>query len=136
MKIEKVAYKDLYFTVDHEWIDFLGKEARVGISPFKLTGFKEIHNLYLPEILGFFKRGDILVTMTYLDYRVEVQMPVDGKLLEINEKLREGSKRILLEQNSAYVWIARIKPLFSRERKHLILPADYPFLLNKKNITL
>jgi len=42
MNTDKAAKKDLYYTNDHEWIDFQGTIAYTGICLFKLLGFKEI----------------------------------------------------------------------------------------------
>jgi len=42
MNTDKAAKRDLYYTNDHEWIDFQGTIAYTGICLFKLLGFKEI----------------------------------------------------------------------------------------------
>ena len=52
MKNKESGTKDLYFTKDHEWIDFQGSVAYVGISYFKLIGFKEIQELIFIDPTG------------------------------------------------------------------------------------
>lgn len=125
MKIEKPVKKDLYYTHEHEWIDFQGTVAYVGVCAFKLTGFREIHQLSFPEPSGFMKKGEIIATIAYSDYQVEVRMPVDGKLQQVNEELITGNKNTLLQQSEGSSWIALICPSLPYERKGLLLPKEY-----------
>ena len=124
MKLEKAINKDLYYTNDHEWISFQGTIAYVGVCSFKLTGFKEIHEISVTETNGFLKKGEIVAVVTYNDYRVEIAMPVDGKLQQYNEALA-ANKNILIEQSEGNGWIALIIPSMPYERKGLLLPKEY-----------
>ena len=117
--------KDLYYTNDHEWIDFQGTVAYVGVCSFKLSGFKEIHQLTFREPSGFKKRGEIIATITYNDYQIEAHMPVDGKLVEINSTLLSGNQDILLQHPENSGWLALIIPAQPYERKYLLLPKQY-----------
>ena len=125
MKVEKATVKDLYYTNDHEWINFQGTVAYVGVCSFKLTGFKEIHDLWVAKPAGFFKQGDLIAAISYYDYRVELRMPVDGRLQQINETLINDPKNILLQQSEGTGWIALIFPSLPYERKGLLLPKEY-----------
>jgi glycine cleavage system H protein len=49
MNTEKTINKDLYYTKDHEWIDFRGAVANTGVCNFKLLGFKKIHQVQFKE---------------------------------------------------------------------------------------
>ena len=131
MKIDKAAKKDLYYTKEHEWIDFQGTIAYVGICPFKLTGFKDIHGISLAEPPVFLKQGEKIASITYADYQVEVLMPVAGKIQQINEALFTNDKDIVLKQSEGAGWIALIIPSMPYERKGLLLPKEYQ--LNNKN---
>ena len=125
MNVEKATKKDLYFTNEHEWIDFKGTVAYIGVCAFKLTGFKAIHNLSFAEPSGFLKQGEVIATISYGDYLVEVLMPIDGKLQQINEELITGNKNILLEHDEGSNWIALINPALPYDRKGLLLPKEY-----------
>lgn len=124
MKTGKTVKKDLYYTNDHDWIDFQGTIAYVGVCAFKLTGFKEIHRLSFHEP-GFLKRGEIIATIGYNDYLVEVYMPVNGKLLHTNKMLDGDGSGILLQQPEGTGWLAQIIPSEPYERKGLLLPKEY-----------
>ncbi|HEX7844794.1 MAG TPA: hypothetical protein VF476_03275, partial [Chitinophagaceae bacterium] len=59
------------------------------------------------------------------DYQVEAHMPVDGKVMEVNEVLLAGNRELLLQQPENAGWIAMIAPAQPYERKGLLLPKEY-----------
>lgn len=125
MNIEKTAKRDLYYTNDHEWIDFQGSVAYVGVCSFKLLGFKEINQIVFNETTGFRKQGEVIATIKYHDYVIHVNMPVDGKIIRINEELLTSKKNILLEHAESSGWVALVVPSQPYERKGLLLPQQY-----------
>lgn len=125
MNIHPSARKDLYYTKDHEWIDFQGTVAYIGICKFKLTGFKQIQEIRFNESLGFKKQDEVIASVKYKDYLIEAHMPVDGKVLHVNEKLVSGNLNILLDCAESSAWIAIIVPSLPHERKNLLLPKQY-----------
>lgn len=125
MNLEKSTKKDLYYTQDHDWIDFRATVAYVGVSSFKLIGFKEIHQVIFNEPSGLKKKGDLIATIKYNDYLIQAHMPVDGKVLELNTNLIYGEDNLLLKHAESLGWIALIVPLQPDERKELLLPKQY-----------
>lgn len=119
--------RDVYYTHDHEWVRFQGSVAYMGISAFKLTGFREIHQIHFNHSSGFQQKGELLATVHYRDYQVEVHMPVDGKVIDINTNLVSGDKEILLHEPETNGWVARILPAKPGERADLLRPEQYPF---------
>ena len=117
--------KDLYFTADHEWINFQGSIAYTGVCTFKLLGFKEIQQLNFSASSGFLKRGELIATIKYNDYQVEYCMPVDGNIMQVNEALIPGNLNLLLKQAESLGWIVKIAPSQPYERKGLLLPKQY-----------
>jgi len=131
MNTEKSTNKDLYYTKDHEWIDFQGSVAYVGVCSFKLLGFKEIQQITFNESSGFKRQGEVIATVTYNDYQIEAHMPVDGKVVQVNDTLLAGDKNVLLHHAESSGWIALIVPSQPYERKDLLLPNQYQ--MNGKN---
>lgn len=125
MKLQPSTKKDLYYTKDHEWIDFQGTIAYVGVCAFKLIGFKAVQQIIFHEPSGFRKRGEVFATIRYNDYQIEAHMPVDGKIAEINDSLIQGHENILITQPEGSGWIAKIIPAQPYERKDLLLPSEY-----------
>lgn len=125
MNIKQSTKKDQYYTKDHEWIDFQGTVAYIGICKFKLTGFKQIQEIKFIEPSGFKKQGEVIASVKYNDYLIEAHMPVDGKVLQVNDKLVSGNPNILLDCAESSAWIALIVPSLPHERKDLLLPKQY-----------
>ena len=123
--MERSTNKDLYYTRDHEWIDFRGTVAYIGICRFKLLGFREVQQIVFNEPSGFKKRGEVIATIRYNDYQIEAHMPVDGKVIELNEVLTSGDQNMLLHYPENNGWIAMIIPAQPYERKDLLLPQQY-----------
>ncbi len=125
MNNAKSARKDIYYTSDHEWIDFQGAVAYIGVAPFKLTGFKKIQQITFDNPSGFKKSGDLIAVIRYNDFEINVCMPVDGKLVEVNTNLIYGNPDLLLTGTGDAAWVALIAPSQPYERKGLILSKHY-----------
>jgi glycine cleavage system H protein len=125
MKTGKQARKDIYYTTGHEWIDYRGTIAFIGVCHFKLTGFRQIDQLVFGNTEGHMKQGERIVIIRYNEYEVEVNMPVDGKIVSINESLLSGEQNGLLQNAEGSAWIAQIIPSQPYDRKDLIMPEQY-----------
>lgn len=125
MKAEKTANRDLYYTTDHEWINFQGTIAYIGVCHFKLSGFKGIDQITYKATSGLRKAGETIATLTYHDFEIVVAMPVDGKILETNPTLIYSEPDYLIKHAETNGWIARIVPSQPYERKGLLLPKQY-----------
>lgn len=125
MKSSQSARKDLYYTKDDEWIDFHGSVAYAGICSLKLAGFKQIQKITFSKSSLFRKKGDVIATIKYKDFKISAHMPVDGKVLEINEKLVNGNPNILIDCAESSGWIVLIAPSMPHERTDLLLPKQY-----------
>jgi glycine cleavage system H protein len=131
MNIEKSACKDLYYTKDHEWIEFQGSVAYVGICSFKLIGFREVQQLIFNCESGPKKQGEVIAIIKYKDYQIELHMPVDGKILKTNQDFLMANPNILLQHAETSGWMLLIIPTQPYARKDLLLPKHY--LMTKRH---
>jgi glycine cleavage system H protein len=127
MNTGKNAKRELYYTNDHEWIDFQGSVAYVGVCGFKLKGIQQIDQLIFAANEGFKEQGEVIATIQYDDYQVPVHMPVNGKVISINDALLSGDRKLLLQQPENNGWVALIVPDQLQERTGLVLPEQYTF---------
>jgi glycine cleavage system H protein len=134
MKSDKLTKENLFYTTDHEWIDFQSAAAYVGVSSFKLIGFREIQQVIFSSQSGIKNKGDLIATIKYNDYQIEVNMPVDGKLIRLNTDLIYGEQNLLLKDTGNSCWIAQIIPLQPDERKDLLLPKQYQKNSETRNV--
>ena len=121
----KSTNKDLYYTQDHEWIDFKGTVAYVGICSFKLIGFKHIHQIAFNEPSGFLRQREVIATIKYKDYQIKAHMPVAGKVSQVNEELLQKNPNTLLQYAESIAWIAVIIPSQPYDRTGLLLSKQY-----------
>ncbi len=126
--------KDHFYTKDYEWIEFQGSVAYTGICKFKLTGFRQIQEVHFEQPLGFKKQGEIIATVKYNDYVIEAHIPVDGKILQVNEQLISGNYNILMDCEDSSAWLALIAPLLPQERQGLLLPKQYQMIYHTKHV--
>lgn len=132
MNTAKSRDKDLYYTKDHEWIDFQGTVAYVGVCSFKLIGFREVQQIVFNESTGFRKKGEVIASVKYNDYQIEAHMPVDGKVVEVNDTLVSGNPNVLLQHAESSGWIALIVPSQPYERNDLLAPGQYQMNAKRK----
>jgi len=130
MKTGQQATKDLYYTKDHEWVDFQGTIAYTGICAFKLTGFKDVQQIVFSQGTGFKRQGELIASIRYNDYTIDAHMPVDGHIMRVNTELL-SNHRLLLQHPERNGWIALIRPALPYERKGLMLPEQYRMGKNK-----
>ena len=120
-----VVKRDLYYTTDHEWIDFQGAVAYVGFCAFKLKGIKQIREIVFADMKVLLKSGDVIASVFYDDYKINVHMPVDGRVVQINDAILGGNHEMVLQQPEAGGWIALVVPVSPDDRKNLLISEQY-----------
>lgn len=125
MNALKPVKSNLYYTDDHEWIDFQGSIAYVGVCHFKLSGFKEIQQIIFVENSDLLNQGEVIASVKYDDYLVLVHMPVEGRIISFNDVLLTDEKGILLQQPENNGWIALVVPCQLNNRTGLLPPERY-----------
>ncbi|HEX9510205.1 MAG TPA: hypothetical protein VF939_06960 [Puia sp.] len=130
MKNSREIKNDLYYTHDHEWVNFRGSVAYVGVCAFKLTGIRQIQQVEFERSRNSKKAGEILAIVLSGEYKIPIHMPVDGEVLSFNEELLGDKLNILLEQPEQTGWVAFIFPSSLQGRNDLLLPEQY--LINNK----
>ncbi|SEA49241.1 glycine cleavage system H protein [Chitinophaga terrae (ex Kim and Jung 2007)] len=124
--------KDFYYTADHEWINFQGSVAYVGVYSYKLTACNKINEILFEETSGFKKQGDLIALLRFDGGEIRINMPVDGKIVNISNALLTDDFNILLSSTGAYSWIAQISPSQPYERGNLMSASRYLSTLNRK----
>ena len=117
---DQIDKRELYYTHDHEWIDFQGSIAYIGISGFKITGFRAIQQIEWMDTTGLILKESPLAKFTYNDYTVHLHMPVDGKIMELNESFINAESEEVFKLLINETWVALIAPEKPYERKNLL----------------
>jgi len=117
--------RDLYFTNDHEWIDFQGSVAYIGVCFFKLTGIRKIDTIILPRVGEFFTTDQVIGSISNSEYKIDIHIPCSGRVLACNKELVAGNFEMLLNEPEAKGWIALIGPSLPYSREGLLMEQKY-----------
>jgi glycine cleavage system H protein len=77
--------KGLHYTKEHEWLRVEGEKAYLGITDYAQHALGDIVYIELPEVDTEFNAGDSFGTIESVKAASDSYIPVDGKILEINE---------------------------------------------------
>ena len=80
----------------------------VGITDYALEQLGDIVFVELPEVGSFFEKGEVFATLESVKAATEVYMPVNGTIIEINEKLIEAPE-ILNNDPFGDGWLVKIE---------------------------
>ncbi len=118
------------FTKEHEWIEKSDQIIIVGITEFAQDQLGDIVSIELPQVSSSFKQNDVMVIIDSVKASSDIYCPVDGEIIEINEKLLEHPELI---NQSPYEegWIVKIKPSNPEQIDSLLSKEQYDKLVGQ-----
>ena len=119
------AKRDLYYTNRHDWIDFQGSVAYIGAAMLKVMQASKEFKLQYVDNQGFARKDEIVAHLECDGNTIPVHMPVDGKIVLLNEALLDSNRNSLIKSAESGAWLAKIIPAQPYERKGLLLPKQY-----------
>ncbi|NLX62277.1 MAG: glycine cleavage system protein GcvH [Tissierellia bacterium] len=122
--------KDLYYTKDHEWLRVEGDEAYIGLTDFAQDSLGDIVYVELPEVDDEFSKEDAFAAVESVKAASDVFMPVDGKIVEVNEALLDEPN--LLNEDPYENWIAKIEIADKSQLDELLTAEEYEKLLDEE----
>ena len=119
------------FTKEHEWVDKSNDLLIVGITDFAQSQLGDVVSIELPQVGSSFKQNDVIAIVDSVKASSDVFCPVDGEIIEVNEKLLENPELI---NQSAFGdgWIIKIKPENSQQFDSLLSKEQYEELIGEK----
>lgn len=109
------------YTETHEWLDDQGK---VGITLHAQKELGDIVYVELPQVGSVVKAGDQIAVLESTKAAVDVYSPVSGKIIAVNDKLKEESGLINSSpQNEG--WIFKIELGDAKEKDQLLDEEKY-----------
>jgi glycine cleavage system H protein len=120
-----MAYPDdLRYSKEHEWVRVDGSLATIGITSFAADELGDIVYVELPEpdaVLAQFASFGVVESVKAVS---DLYAPVSGKVVEINEALRDAPELLNGDAFGAG-WIARIELADPGELDNLMDAAAY-----------
>ena len=120
----------VYFTKDHEWIKVEGNVAYIGITDYAQKALGEIVYVELPEVDSEFSLGDVFSVVESVKAASDIFMPVDGKVVEVNEALSDEPEKINQDANNT--WIMAVELENNIESYELMSESEYIAMYEKE----
>ena len=121
--------KNLKFTEEHEWIKVEGDIAIVGITEYAQGELGDIVFVEIETLDEELKKADVFGTIEAVKTVSDLFMPVDGKVLEVNEKL-EASPELVNKDPYGDGWMIKIQIEDNSQLEELLNESDYQQLIN------
>ncbi|NLV77173.1 MAG: glycine cleavage system protein GcvH [Tissierellia bacterium] len=122
--------KDLYYTEDHEWLKVEGDEAYIGLADYAQDQLGDIVYVELPEIDDEYEKEEAFSAVESVKAAADVYMPVDGKIVEVNEELLDDPG--LLNQDPYENWIVKIEIADKSQLDDLMTSEEYEKFLDEE----
>lgn len=122
--------KDLYYSEDHEWIKVEGDEAYIGITDFAQNQLGDIVYVELPEIDDEIEKEEAFSAVESVKAASDVYMPVDGKVIEVNEELLDNPE--LINSDAFESWIIKIELTDKSQLDELMSSEEYEEFISEE----
>ena len=119
------------FTKEHEWIEINDNIATIGITNHAQESLGDIVFIELPEIGKIVISGNEVSVIESVKAASDIYSPLEGEIIEINEKLIEDASLINKEAESDG-WIFKLKIKDLTEVNNLMTLAEYEEFLKQE----
>jgi len=101
--------KELKYQKTDEWVKIEGDIATVGVSDYAQDALSDVVYVELMvEVGDKVNQGDTLATVESVKAAADVNIPVNGEVVELNTTLSD-SPELINESSYEEAWIAKIK---------------------------
>lgn len=115
--------ENLLYSRDHEWVKIEGNNAYIGITDYAQNALGSIVFVELPEADTTFSSGDTFGTIESVKAASDLYIPIDGRIIEINETLVDDPA--LINENPYDNWIICVELLDISQLDGLMKVDDY-----------
>ena len=115
---------NIRYTSEHEWIRVEGNEAFVGITDYAQSELGEIVFIDVPTVGETVGQGEVFGSIEAVKTVSDLNMPVTGEVLEINEEL-DATPELVNNDPYGKGWIIRIAVKDAAELNNLMDAAAY-----------
>jgi len=121
---------EIKFSKEHEWIKKIDQTVIIGITEFAQEQLGDIVSIEFPQVASSFKQNEVMAIIDSVKASSDIYCPIDGEIIEINEKLSETPELI---NQSPYEegWIVKIKPSNPEQIDSLLSKEQYDELVGQ-----
>ena len=114
---------ELRFSNTHEWVKLDGNEALVGISDYAQHSLGDVVFVDLPSVGESFMMGDEFGAIESVKAASELNLPIGGKVIAINEALLDHPE--LINKDPLGTWLIKLEVTLPVDLNHLLTPEAY-----------
>ena len=96
----------LKYTEEHEWLDHVDGTVTVGITEHAATQLGDVVFVELPEVGREVTKGEEIVVIESVKAASDIQSPLDGEIVEVNEALADNPA--LVNEDAEAAWFFRM----------------------------
>ncbi len=122
--------ENLLYTKEHEWLKIEGDKAYLGITDYAQSALGSIVFIELPEADTEFAEGDNFAVIESVKAASDVYMPVDGKIIEVNEAIVDDPA--LVNEDAYENWMVLFEIKDRSQLEGLLKAEDYKVLCSKE----
>ena len=112
------------YTKDHEWVQLNEDIAIIGITDHAQESLGDIVYIDLPEIGKKVISGNEVSVIESVKAASDIYAPVDGEIIEINDKLKDDAA-LINQKAESDGWIFKIKLSDVKQIESLMILSDY-----------
>jgi len=116
--------EELRYSADHEWVKVEGKQVIVGITEYAQSELGDIVYVELPDVGTEVVMEEELTEIESTKTTSPVLAPVSGKIVEVNEELKE-SPQLINEDPYGKGWIVTLKMTNPDDLENLMSAKEY-----------
>ena len=122
--MSNIVIENLYYTKSDEWLKVEDNIGTIGITDYAQDQLGDIVYLEKVEKGKKLEQGNTLTTIESVKAVSDVNTPVAGEIIEVNEKIIEDAS-IINKDPYGEGWIAKIKIDNKDELKNLMSAQEY-----------
>ena len=115
---------NLFYTKEHEWIEFKDKIATVGITDFAQSQLGDVIFIEFPqvgeELICGSSFGEVEAVKTVSD----LYAPISGRVTNVNMEL-DGAPELVNNDPYGKGWLVKVEPVNIKERDKLMNSDEY-----------
>lgn len=117
------------YTDSHEWVLIQGNVGKIGISEYAQKELGEVVSIAFPQVGQVVRAGEEICVLESTKAASDVYSPVSGKVIAINENLKENPD--LINQSPEKLgWLFQVELADVSEVERLLSPLDYQKLIS------
>lgn len=120
--------KDLWFTDQHQWIRIDENIAYIGITDYAQKQLGDIVYVDIDTIGKVLSPGDVYGTVEAVKTVSDLFMPIEGKILEINNEI-ENSPELVNSDSYGKGWIIKVELTKLSSTEGLLNAEEYKSLV-------